>query len=82
MSLSVPPEMHDLLKSSHKKLGKSVSEIIRILVEKHLDLVVHNDEEIPVIMKIPASLKGDKEALRAWLDSKTNAIVEHLGKTE
>lgn len=78
MSLSVEPEMHELLKASSKKTGDSVSKIIRELVGKHLNLVVNDGEEIPIILKVPAELKGDEEKLRKWLDSRTNAIVKAL----
>lgn len=78
MSLSVEPEMQDLLKVSSKKLGLSVSALVRDLVDKHLDLLVNDGEEIPVILRIPTSLKGDEAALKAWLDARVTAISKAL----
>ena len=78
MSLSVEPEMQDLLKTSSKKLGCSVSALVRDLVDKHLDLLVNDGEEIPVILRIPTGLKGDKESLEKWLASRVSAIADAL----
>ena len=78
MSLSIEPEMQDLLKASAKKAGCSVSHLIRDLVEKHLSLIVNEGEEIPVIIKVPAHLKGDEPGLRQWLDSRIEAVIKAL----
>lgn len=78
MSLSIEPEMQENLKVSAKKMGWSVSELIRRLVSKHLDLVVNDGDEIPVILKIPAELKGNEEKLLLWLNSKSQVIVKAL----
>lgn len=78
MSLSIESEMQEILKVSAKKMGWSVSELIRRLVSKHLDLVVNDGEEIPVILKIPAELKGSEEKLLLWLNSKSQIIAKAL----
>jgi multidrug efflux pump subunit AcrB len=78
MSLSVEPEMQDLLKSSAKKMGYSVSELVRNLVTKYLDLVVNTGEEIPVILQVPANLREDPEGLKKWLTVRTEGIVKAL----
>jgi hypothetical protein len=81
MSLSVPPEMHQLLGDAAKKMGWSTSNLIRELVNRYLDLVVQDNEEIqPVVLRIPNSLRTDKEKLHDWLHKKANAIVEALCK--
>ena len=80
MSLSVEPEMQELLKNSSKKMGCSVSSLVRDLVDKHIDLIVNDGEEIPVILKIPTSLRGNPEGLKAWLDSRVSGIVKALSK--
>lgn len=79
MSLSLDPEMHDLIKSSAKKLGhKNVSQLIRDLVSKYLDLLVNDTEDTPVIMRIPKKIRDNPEDLRAWLRIKTEAIEKAL----
>ena len=78
MSLSIEPEMQEQLKVSAKKMGWSVSELIRKLVSKHLDLVANDGDEIPVILRVPADLKGDEEALLTWLTVKSQAIAKAL----
>jgi hypothetical protein len=78
MSLSVEPEMQDLLKSSAKKLGISVSELVRNMVDKYLDSVVNSGDEISVVLQIPASLKGDAEGLNKWLAIRSEGITKAL----
>jgi hypothetical protein len=78
MSLSVKPEMHVLLKTSAKKIGRSVSDLVRTLVEKYLPLIVNDGQDIPVILKVPSALRGDEEGLRKWLAIKTDAITKAL----
>ena len=78
MSLSVEPEMHDLLKSSAKKLGIGVSQLVRDLVREHLDLIVNDGEEIPVILRIPSELKGNPEELKKWLEIRLERICQAL----
>ncbi len=81
MSIAMSPEMQDLLKESAKKAGySSVSYLIRILVEKYLNLVVNDGEEIPIILRVPSHYRGDKEALEKWFQVKTNAIVNKLSE--
>lgn len=81
VSLSLEPEMHELIKSSAKRLGhKNVSLLVRDLVSKYLDLMVNDSEDIPVILRIPAELKDDKEGIRSWLHRKSDAIAEALSR--
>lgn len=81
ISLSLDPEMHDLIKDSAKKLGhKNVSQLIRDLVSKYIGLLVNDTEETPVIVRVPNSLSEDKEKLRSWLRSKADAIAEALSQ--
>lgn len=79
MSLSVENEMQELLKKSAKKAGVSVSQLVRDLVEKYLDLVVNSNEEIPVVFQIPSNLKGNAVELKKWLEARTEAVVKALG---
>lgn len=78
MSLSIDPALQDLIDTSAKKMGLNRSELIRRLVTKHLDLIANDGEEIPVILKIPASLKGDEEGLLKWLNARSAAIAKAL----
>lgn len=79
MSLSLDPEMHELIKISAKKLGhKNVSQLIRDLISKYLDLLVNDADDIPVILRIPGHLKDDPKSLREWLGQKSDAITKAL----
>jgi metal-responsive CopG/Arc/MetJ family transcriptional regulator len=77
MSLSLEPELQEFLTVSAKKMGWSRSELIRRLT-KHIDLVVNDGEEIPVIIKIPINLKGNEAELLQWLSVKSSAIAKAL----
>jgi len=76
VSLSLEPEMHDKLKSLSKQKGlNNVSQLIRDVLDRFLIL---DDDIIPVIVKIPINLKGDKEGLKSWLEKKSDALVNHF----
>ena len=83
MSLSIEPEIHDLLKKHALEDGVSVSRLIRDLVEKHLinkdkfTVIEHNDDIIPVVLKIPVKLRGDAR-IRDWLKVRCDAIANKL----
>ena len=82
MSIAADPEMQSLLKISAKKLGCSVSELIRTLITKHLNLIVNEDDKIPVILKIPVELKGNVEGVKVWLESRTAQIIKAVGEAK
>lgn len=79
ISLSLEPDMHELVKTSAKKMGhKNVSQMFRDLISKYLDLLVNDKDETHVIIRIPNSLLEDKDKLRLWLNTKAKAIADAL----
>jgi len=81
ISLSLEPEMHEMIKDSAKKLGhKNVSQLFRDLVYKYLGLLVNESDDIPVIIRIPGALRDDPEKIREWLRFKADAIADALGR--
>ena len=81
MSLSISPDVHLELKSAAKKGGfSSVSKMLRELIDRHLDLLVNDSEEIPIILRVPGNLRGDKTGLESWFSKKSTAIVDALSK--
>lgn len=82
MSLSVEPEMAELLSNAAKKMGWSRSELIRKLVQKHLGLLLNEDEKIPIILRVPQELKGNELELRRWLNQKVEGITAALCKKQ
>jgi hypothetical protein len=79
MSLSLEPDMYDLVKTSAKKMGhKNVSQMIRDLISKYLDLLVNEKDETSVIIRVPNSLLEDKKELGNWMSIKAKAITEAL----
>ena len=87
MSVSIEPELQDLLKKYALEEGVSVSKLIRTLVEKHLlnkdkvTIVEHSDDYIPVVLKIPSKLRGDAR-IKDWLKIKCGAIADKLSPAE
>ena len=89
MSIAIEPELHDELKEYSKKKGLSVSSYVGVLISKAVKLSIDDDplvvgkpadeDVVPVILKIPGSLKGDKEGLKSWLDTQTGVLVSKLG---
>jgi predicted DNA-binding protein len=81
MSLSLDSEMYERVKESSKKLGhKNVSQMIRDLISKYLDLLVNDNDDIPIILKIPSNLKDNPNELRVWLNSKVEAVVKAISE--
>lgn len=83
MSLSIEPEMQDFLKRFAKEEGISVSRVVRDLVEKYLvkkdkiTVIEHNDEFIPIVLKVPSNLRGDQK-VKDWLKIRCEAIAHKL----
>ena len=79
MSLSLEPDMYELVKNSAKKMGhKNVSQLIRDLISKYLGLLVNDKDETAVIIRIPNSLRDNKQDLQDWLNIKAKAITDAL----
>jgi hypothetical protein len=84
MSLAIEEEMQDFLKRHAKANNVSVSKLIRDLVDTYLlqakkITVVHHDADyVPVVLKVPASLKGDREGILTWLKIRITGIAERL----
>lgn len=87
-SFAIEPKLHDELKEYANKKGLSLSGYLTILVSQGLKLSIDDDpivigkpsgeEILPVILKIPANLKGDREGLQKWMDQQTAGIVSKL----
>jgi len=75
MSFAIEPQLQEKLKSHAKSKGISASQCVRELIEK---FVMDDDTIVPVVLKVPVELKGDKEALEQWLEVRKSAIVEKL----
>jgi len=88
MSIAIEPQLHESVKEYAKRKGMSTSSYIGELVHKALKINI--DEEpivvgkpvdekiIPVVLKIPSDLKGQKENLTKWLASQCIALVKSL----
>lgn len=82
-SWSVEPEMQDYIKNIAAEEGIPVSKLLRNLVEKYLinkhkiTVIEHSHEFIPIVLKIPASLRGDPK-VKDWLQIRCNAVAQKL----
>lgn len=78
MSLSLELDVQEKLKLVAKtRTDGNVSKLIRELSEKYLFI---EENVIPVVLKIPVELKGNREALEEWMNTKILAIVNTLSK--
>jgi hypothetical protein len=90
MSVAIQPELQDECKTNAKRRGVSVSAYIGNLVEQAVklnpdeDLMVinkPNDEDIvPVILRVPKSLRGNPEKLQQWMEIQSAAIIKAMSK--
>ncbi len=76
----MPVEMQEKLKRVKEKKGiKSVSKLVRDLVDKYVN---EDDDVIPVVLKIPAQFRGNADALKTWLENRVPAVVQALSQKE
>lgn len=84
MSLAIEEDMQDFLKKHAKANNVSVSKLIRDLVDtyllqgKKITVVHHDPEYVPVVLKVPVHLKGNREGLLTWLKVRAMGIAERL----
>lgn len=90
MSIAIKPELHDELKKFSKRKGLSASTYIGNLVEQAVKLNIDDDplvigkpmddEIVPVVLKIPATLKNHPDKLKQWMEVQANGIVKAMTK--
>lgn len=88
MSIAIEPELHENVKEYAKRKGTSASAYIGELVKKALKINIDDepmvigkpvDEDVmPVVLKIPSNLKGNKDGLTEWINAQASALVKKL----
>ena len=78
-SCSATKDFIEKLDSAARKMGWRRSFLVRQLVNKHLNLVVNDTDEIPIILWVPNGLRSDPDGLRKWLDVKVDYLHKKLG---
>ncbi len=85
ISLAMEEEMQDFLqKYVQSNHIASVSKLVRDLIdtylrqEKKITIVQHDPDYIPIVLKIPVKLKGDRDGLLTWLKIRAVGIAERL----
>lgn len=91
MSIAIEPELHDDLRDYARKKGMSASAYVGMLVGKALKISIDEDpivigkpmeeDVLPVMLKIPANLKGKRDALKAWMETQVAGIINKVGGT-
>lgn len=77
VSLSLNDETHERLRIiAQERTEGNVSKLMRDTIDRYL---LYDEDIVPVILKIPANLKGKEEDLKQWLQAKSTAIVKALG---
>ena len=81
VSLSLDPEMHEVIRGVANRLGhKNVSQLIRDLVSKYINLMLVEEDDVSIVLRIPGDVHTDEERLKSWLSLKSEAICEALSK--
>lgn len=88
MSIAIDPDLHLELKRYAKRRGQSASSYVQSLIEKAMKIDVDeepivvgkpvDDSILPIVLKVPTSLKGDSDGLKAWLDVSASKIAKKL----
>lgn len=68
--------MQAALKEAAGKKKQSIPKFVTKLLTK----LFLNKDEMPVLLKIPSSLKDDKVQLLKWLNDKSKAIADVIAK--
>jgi hypothetical protein len=74
LNLAIEPEIQAKLKKYAEVKDLSPSRVVRDLIDKYLG----DEEVIPVILKVPVNLRGDRENLQKWVSTRAIAIVNKL----
>ncbi len=76
----VPVAVSQELRLKLTKVANKKKIPLNEMLEKVLDRYICDDENevIPVMLKIPKALKGDRDKLGIWLKTRFNALVENL----
>lgn len=90
MSIAIRPEVHEELKKLSKRKGVSASTYIGGLVEQAIklnpddDAIVigkpADDDVLPVVLKVPASIANSYEKLKNWMEVQSNGIIKAMTK--
>lgn len=90
MSIAIVPDLQDELKRYARRKGLSTSSYVSTLIEQAVKLNIDDDpmvigkpideEVVPVVLKIPAVLRQDRERLEAWMNVQVNGIVRAMTK--
>jgi hypothetical protein len=75
MSLSISPEMKEILDKKAAAKNQKTSDFIRRLIG-YFNL--ENDDIKPVVLQIPSEAMESRETLEQWLNQKSNALLNQF----
>lgn len=75
MSLSISPEMKDILDTKAEAKGQKTSDFIRRLLSY---FSLERDDIKPVVLQIPLDAMASRSDLEKWLENKSIALVNQF----
>ena len=75
MSLSISPEMKEVLDNKAAAKKQKTSDFIRKLIGC---FNLERDDIKPVVLQIPQEAMESREELKAWLDQKSEALLNQF----
>jgi hypothetical protein len=75
MSLSISPEMKEILDTKAEAKGQKTSDFIRRLLGY---FSLERDDIKPVVLQIPQEAMASREDLAQWLDQKSVALLNQF----
>ncbi len=89
MSLAMDKDMQEFLKRKAREANNvSVSKLVRDLIETYLledrkiTIINHDPDFVPIVLKVPSILKGDRDGVQTWLKARMPAIVEKFANAK
>lgn len=89
MSIAIDPDLHEELRDYARKKCMTTSAYLGMLIGKALKISIDDDpivigkpvdeDVLPVMLKIPANLKGQRDSLKTWMDTQVAGIVNKIG---
>jgi hypothetical protein len=75
MSISVEPELHEILKIKAESKNQKVSDFVRRLIGY---FSLERNDIKPVVLQIPQEALVSRQALESWLNKKSVALVDQF----
>ena len=75
--IAIRPDLQKRVNVCAENKGKPVDEYLEAVIDK---FVFDENEFIPILLKVPRALKGDRENLENWLKSRVAIILDTFSR--